>query len=132
MLNQPINSAFDSDSDDTIDPGSSGRFYLLLAVFCLAICAILGRIGWVQSQLQAEYLGALSVTTTEYELIPARDGRILAETGVLAADEDLYSVEVHYRWLEEPFNERWLSRHVRSELTREERRVEATVARIRE
>ena len=131
MLNQPVNSAFGGDSDDTIDLGSSGRFYSLLAVFCLAIFVILGRIGWVQSRLQAVYLDALNVTTTEYELIPARDGRILADSGVLAADEDLYSVKIHYRWLEKPFNERWLSRYVRSELTREERRDEATVARVR-
>ena len=131
MLNQPVNSAFGSDSDDTIDLGSVGRFYLLLALFCLAIFVILGRIGWVQIQLQAAYLDALNVTTTEYELIPARDGRILANSGVLAADEDLYSVEVHYRWLEEPFNERWLSRYVRSKLTRIERRDEVTVARVR-
>ena len=131
MLNQPVNSAFGSDSNDTIDLGSVGRFYLLLALFCLAIFIILGRIGWVQIQLQAAYLDALNVTTTEYELIPARDGRILANSGVLAADEDLYSVEVHYRWLEEPFNERWLSRYVRSKLTRMERRDEVTVARVR-
>ncbi len=131
MLNQPVNLSFGSESAETIDLGSAGRFRLLLAYFCLLTCVIFGRIAWVQSQLQAAFLEALKVTTTDYELIPARDGRILGDTGVLAADEDLYSVEVHYRWLEEPFSERWLTSHVRNRLTREERRNEQLVARIR-
>lgn len=124
MLNQPASSAFAQESTETISPGSAGRFRFLLGVFCLAVVIILLRIGWVQSQLQAAYLDALSVTTTEYELIPARDGRILADAGTLAADEELYSVEVHYRWLEEPVNERWLRQFVRDQLTRAEMKDE--------
>ncbi len=132
MLNQPVNSAFDTESDETIDMGSAGRFRLLFAFFCLAVLSILGRIGWVQSQLQAVYLDTLNITTTEYELIPARDGRILAGSGVLAADEDLYSVEIHYRWLENPVNEQWVSHQLRSKLTREERLNTELSARVRE
>ncbi|MCH2202477.1 MAG: hypothetical protein MK102_10950 [Fuerstiella sp.] len=132
MLNQLVNSAFAADSRETIELGSTGRFRLLIAVFCLAVGCILGRIGWIQTQLQQSYLKALNVTTTEYEIIPARDGRILTDTGVLAADEDLYSVEVHYRWLQEPVNERWLSQYVRSELTREERQDPELTTHVRE
>lgn len=121
MLNQPVSSAFAEETGETIRPGSAGRFRVLLSVFCLVVVLILLRIGWVQSRLQASFLDALSVTTTEYELIPARDGRIVADSGTLAADEELYTVEVHYRWLEEPVNERWLRRMVGTELTRKER-----------
>jgi penicillin-binding protein 2 len=132
MLNQPLNSALDSGFEETIELGSTARFRYLLTGFCLAVAVIVWRIGWVQSQLQAVYLDVLNVTTTEYELIPARDGRILADSAVLAADEDLYSVEVHYRWLEEPANEQWIWRHVRSVLTREERLDDELSARVRE
>lgn len=132
MLNQPAHTAFDVESAETIDLGSAGRFRLLLAVFCLAVAIVLGRVGWVQSQLQGAYLEALDVTTTEYELIPARDGRIVTDSGVLAVDEDLYSVEVHYRWLEQPVDGNWLSRSVRSRLTREERKDEQLVAEVRD
>lgn len=132
MLNQPVNSAFSAESAEIIVPGSAGRFRLVLVLFCLAVVVILVRTGWVQSQLMTAYLDALNVTTTEYELIPARDGRILASGAVLAADEDLYSVEVHYRWLEDPVSEQWVSHQLRSELTREERRDTELAARVHE
>lgn len=131
MLNQPLNPVFDRLSDDIVDPGSISRFRFLFTVFCLVAAVIVARIAWVQSQLAEDYLDVLNVTTTDYEIIPARDGRILADSAVLAADEDLYSVEVHYRWLEEPVSEDWVSRHVRSVLTREERRDSELSARVR-
>ncbi|MCH2212707.1 MAG: hypothetical protein MK110_15495 [Fuerstiella sp.] len=132
MLNQLVNSAFAGDARETIEPGSKDRFRLLVAVFGVAVGCVLGRIGWIQIQLRESYLNALNITTTEYEIIPARDGRILTDTGVLAADEDLYSVEVHYRWLQEPVSERWLQQHIGSELTREERRNSELTAHVRE
>jgi penicillin-binding protein 2 len=122
MRNQPTHSAFDDAIADETAPHSPARLTALGCLFCLAIVIVLTRFGWVQSQLQAGYLEALNVTTTEFEWLPARDGRILVDGTVLAADEDLYSLEVHYRWLEEPVNESWLIRYVRSQLTAAERR----------
>lgn len=132
MRNQPTHSAFDDSVGEDTAPASTIRLHLLACIFCVGAGVILTRYGWVQSQLQAGYLEALNVTTTEYELLPARDGRILADGTVLAADEDLYSVEIHYRWLEEPASHSWLNRHVRSQLTTTERKDPTLVNEVRQ
>ena len=129
MRNQPA-SAIENDGPE-IGPASATRFRLLLTLFCAGALSVLARAGWIQMRLQTRYLNALEVTTTEYEILPARDGRILAGGVVLAADEDLYSLEVHYRWLENPPAESWLRRHVRSALTRQERQDDQLVRRMR-
>ena len=69
--------------------------------FVVAVLSILVRVYWVQARLPEKYLAALQVTSTEDEPLPARDGRILADSIVLASDVDVYGVEVHYRWLQE-------------------------------
>ncbi len=126
MRNQPLNSIFlerDAVRVSLIDPPTAFRFHLLLIAFCGICVVIIGRIAWVQLQLQDRYLTALNTTSADYEVIPARDGRILSESSaVLAADVDQYSVQVHYRWLQEPADEAWVARRVRSRLSREERR----------
>ncbi|MCP4169897.1 MAG: hypothetical protein GY758_03885 [Fuerstiella sp.] len=136
MRNQPLNSIFfdrNSGGVSLIDPPTAFRFDLLLIAFCGVAVIVVGRIAWVQSQLQERYLTALNTTSTDYEVIPARDGRILSESSaVLAADVDRYSVQVHYRWLQEPADEAWIARRVRSRLSREERRDAALVERTRQ
>ena len=136
MRNQPLNSVFvqrDAGGVSFIDPPTAFRFYLLLIAFCTVCVVIVGRVAWVQSQLQHRYLTALNTTSTDYEVIPARDGRILSESSaVLAADVDQYSVQVHYRWLQEPADEAWIARRVRSRLSREERRDADLVERTRQ
>jgi penicillin-binding protein 2 len=136
MRNQPLNSIFverDAGGVSLIDPPTAFRFYLLLISFCTVCVVVVGRVAWVQSQLQGRYLTALNTTSTDYEVIPARDGRILSESSaVLAADVDQYSVQVHYRWLQEPADEAWIVRRVRSRLSREERRDADLVERTRQ
>lgn len=96
---------------------------MLAVAFALPAVVVLLRIAWVQYELQGRYLKVLQATTTEYEMIPARDGRILSDTSdVFATDVDQYSIEVHYRWLQEPVDETWLQRTARSSLSRSERR----------
>ena len=131
MLNQPVSHAFDGVASQAGEAGTAWRFRIMVVAFLLALLVVTARIGWVQSRLPGRYLAALSITTTEYELIPARDGRILANTMVLAEDEDRYSVEVHYRWLERPPGDHWLGKYVRSELTAEERRDKTRVVEMR-
>ena len=83
MRNQPFNSIFDdgdTGSGSLIDPPSRLRFRALAATFVVGVVIVLVRIGWVQVELQNRYLKALNATTTEYEVIPARDGRILGES----------------------------------------------------
>jgi penicillin-binding protein 2 len=63
-------------------------------------------------------------------------GRILARNGtVLACDKETLALAVHYRWLEEPPNPRWLRWTARSRLARADRkdpqRVSAEEARVR-
>ncbi len=125
MHNQPLNPIFheaDASPDALIDPAPATRFVFLAVAFFAAMFVILVRVGWVQAKLQDRYLTALSSTVVEYEVIPARDGRILTESSVvLAADVDQYAVQIHYRWLQDPVDESWLRRHLRNRLSREER-----------
>jgi len=131
MRNQPLNPELnfgDASGDSLIDPPAAFRFRSLAIVFSVAACLVLGRIAWVKANLQQRYLDALNQTTTEYELIPARDGRILSEAAdVFATDVEQYSVQVHYRWLQEPVDDAWLQRQIRNRLSRMERSDPANV-----
>lgn len=135
MRNQPLNPEMnfgDASGDSLIDPPAVLRFRSLAVFFFVAACIVLGRISWVKANLQERYLSALNQTTTEYELIPARDGRILSETAdVFATDVVQYSVQVHYRWLQDPVDDAWLRRQVRSRLSRAERSDAATVDQLK-
>lgn len=108
--------------DDLIAPGGALRLCLVGMVFVGCSLVILLRIAWVQTHLPERYLAALEATTTEVEVLPARDGRILADSLVLAADVEQYAVQVHYRWLQEPVDRLWMQQQVRLRLSRDERR----------
>ena len=99
-------------------------------MFLAAVILIVARVYWVQTQLPGEYLAALQVTSSEDELLPARNGRILADSIVLASDVDVYSVEVHYRWLQNAIDPQWLRLQVRQRLSREERRDTDLVSQV--
>ncbi len=111
-------------------PGHRGnRWRVLLPALILlpAFLAVVIRVFWIQTTLPQAYLAALQVTTTELEALPAADGRIMADGVVLAADELVQNVQLHYRWLQEDPDEDWLSRQVRGRLSRTERREETLV-----
>ena len=62
------------------------------------------------------------------ESIPSLDGRIYGGDGrVLAEDVERDNLRVHYRWLEDPPDPRWLLQQALSKLTRAERRNRARV-----
>ncbi len=126
MRNSIIHPEFSRDDSeeagDLIPAGSPTRLLVLGGVFLLCSIITLVRIWWVQARLPEKYIEALEATTTEHESIPARDGRILAGGEVLAADIEEYTIEMHYRWLEEPANPQWLRKQVRQRLSRDERR----------
>lgn len=133
MLNSLKNPIFDNEdaaSPELIAAGNSLRINAIGFFFVAAVLAILARVYWVQTRLQARYLEALRVTSTEDESIPARDGRILADSIVLASDVDVYGVEVHYRWLQHSIDPQWLKLQVRQRLSRDERRDAELVAHI--
>lgn len=133
MLNSLRNSVFDSDEAapvELIAVGTSLRLNGIGLFFLAAVIVILGRVYWVQTQLPAEYLAVLQATTSDDELLPARDGRILTDSIVLASDVDVYNVEVHYRWLQNSIDPQWLRLRVRQRLSRDERRDHALLTRI--
>lgn len=95
MLNSLHSPMFDSEdaaSPELIAAGNTLRLYGIGLCFVAAVCVILVRVYWVQARLPARYLEALQVTSTEDESIPARDGRIVADSIVLASDVDVYDV----------------------------------------
>jgi penicillin-binding protein 2 len=130
MYNTPHNAVFSpgNEHDEFIAPGSKVRLWLLGSVFSLAAMIVIGRVAWVQTQLPDDYLDSLGVTTIEEEAIPARDGRILADSLVLAADVEQYSIQMHYRWLQDEADQNWLKQQVRQVLSREERKNADLVA----
>ncbi|MEZ6033014.1 MAG: penicillin-binding transpeptidase domain-containing protein [Planctomycetaceae bacterium] len=133
MLNSLQTTIFDADvtsQSELISPGNSLRLYGGGLLFTAAVFVILVRVYWVQTQLPERYLLALRDTSTEEESLPARDGRILADSIVLASDVDVYSVEVHYRWLQSKVDPQWLRLRVRQRLSRDERRNPQLTARV--
>ena len=124
MLNTPHNTIFTSanEHDEFIAPGSSLRLWWIGGVFTIAAAVVIGRVAWVQTQLPEAFLESLTTSIEDEELIPARDGRILAESLVLAADIEHFSVQIHYRWLQKDVDPNWLKLQVRQKLSREERR----------
>lgn len=133
MLNSLQTTIFDTDvttRSELISPGNSLRLYGSGLLFTGAVFLILVRVYWVQTRLPERYLMALQDTSTEEESLPARDGRILADSIVLASDVDVYGVEVHYRWLQSTVDPQWLRLRVRQRLSRDERRNPELVARI--
>jgi len=66
---------------------------------------------------------ALRQTTTEFVEVSAPRGRILAHDGtVLAEEREVVGLAVHYRYLQEPLDAKWLSAKARRRLSRSERR----------
>lgn len=130
MLNAPVHTLFSDPerSDELIAPGSPWRLWVTGSVFLAAVAVVLGRVAWIQTQLRDVYLESLLATTVEEELIPARDGRILAGADVLATDTEHFALQIHFRWLQATADPNWLRLQVRQKLSREERRHPALVA----
>jgi penicillin-binding protein 2 len=102
--------------------GSSWRLFVPGAVFVVATVLILWRTAQIQAGYSGAWLNSLRATSVEEELLPARDGRILADSQVLAEDLDLAAVQVHYRWLQAEADPNWIRLQLRQRLTRDERR----------
>lgn len=122
-------SSFDHDKERATSTPLSRhwRVWLPGALLLTGLVAVFTRVAWIQGRLSGEYLAALQVTTTDLEVLPAVDGRILADGVVLAADEPVQHVQMHYRWLQREPDEYWLTRQIRSRLSRSERRDESLV-----
>ena len=123
--NQPSRSgaAWDVDAEPAL------RLTWLFVVMALPLLVVAGRLVQLQWFLADGFAVEERRESVSFESIPSRHGRIIAADGtVLAFDEERFQVLVHYRWLEEPPNERWLRDEAMARLSRTERRDKDKVA----
>src|SRR5580704_8297121 len=119
---------FDAGQPSDRNGNRASRLVWLFIAFAVPLVAVAARLVQLQCFLADDYIAAFETTTESLEAIPSIDGRIYAGDGrVLAEDVERYNVSVHYRWLEEPPNEHWLTRLALSGLTRAERRNRTVV-----
>jgi penicillin-binding protein 2 len=98
----------------------------LFVAMTLPLLVVAGRLVHLQGFVAEGFAVETRRETESVESIPARNGRILASDGaVLALDEERYRLLVHYRWLEQPPNERWVRDEAIARLSRAERRDKA-------
>ncbi len=99
------------------------RLWVLLALFAAAACAILVRLMVLEVTGGERFRQLATQPRQERSQTPGLRGRILSRDGaVLAQDESVIALAVHYRWLEEPSDIGWLRRQARAELTPSQRR----------
>ena len=98
----------------SVDSAPKARLWMLYGVFVLPVLLIALRLVWLQILIPDRFIGPWNKTTEAFETLPATDGRILSSDGqVLAFDQPRYTIQVHYRWLEEPVNADWLKARAR-------------------
>ena len=115
-------SAFDVDAE----PGV--RLLWLFVAMTLPLLVVAGRLLHLQGFVAEGFAVETRHETESLEAIPARNGRILSSDGtVLAFDDERSRLLVHYRWLEEPPNDRWVRDEALARLSRSERRDKAKV-----
>lgn len=123
---------FNEDAPDkawSVDAAPGLRLVILFLLFVGAFAAIIGRVAWLQTVAAHRFLSVWDRPIEVIEPIAARDGRILSADGqVLAFDAPRFDLLVHYRWLEEPADDAWLTATARERLSRQERRRKEVVA----
>lgn len=113
-------------SDDRsweVDQRPGLRLLLLYAAIAFPLLLICGRLAYLQAGIAERFQDSSNAMRETIERIPSRDGRLLAADGhVLAEDVRQFGLAMHYRWLEEPADDRWLRRQASNRLSRQERR----------
>lgn len=124
----------DGDRDDVGRDGSpSLRILIVMLVLTIPVGAIVARLVRLQGQLSDNFTSSWEITTVSEEPIPCRDGRILSIDGqVLARDRLRYDLLVHYRWLEDPPDDGWLTQQAYTSLSRRARRDRVQVDRAKQ
>ena len=120
-------------SRSSSERGLEGRPALRVAVLFGAILLPLGtiaaRLTYVETQLAGTYARELNREIERWEPIPSHDGRIIAADGeVLAEDQRLFGLSIHYRWLEDPADPAWLKGQALARLDRTQRRDAQRIA----
>src|SRR5690349_2671660 len=109
---------------------ASVRLRLVAAAFGALLAVVAGRVVHLQGIAADRFVFNWDDTSTVLEPIPASNGRIVSSDGVvLAFDRTRFDLSVHYRWLEDPPNPRWLAQQARQRLPAAERRDRAHLKR---
>lgn len=139
MQNRPASTWQTTDATPTrgwdADRAPGLRLVVLWLGMIVPLLVVAVRMIQLQTSLRDEYVTGFQQTYETREVIPARDGRILAADGsVLAGDVERFDLQVHYRSLQEPADPRWLRSEALKRLSRQERRdrkrVEAEQERV--
>src|SRR4051812_48687291 len=133
MLNRPSASWSEPEAprsrDWDPDRAPGVRLSLMWLGMLLPLLAVVVRMGQLQIVLQHDFADGFEQTYEVLEETPARDGRILAADGsVLAGEEARYDLQMNYRLIQEPADERWLRGEVLRNLDRLERKDKQRVA----
>jgi penicillin-binding protein 2 len=116
-------------SDRGLDRRPLLRIATLFGAILLALCAIVARLSYVETQLADSFASEFNRQIERWEPIPSHDGRIIASDGeVLAEDQQLFGLKVHYRWLEDPPDPAWLKAQALGRLDRAQRRDAQCIA----
>lgn len=111
----------------TVEPRQ--RLRGLLAGFVVLLVVILARLVYLERTEGAAFRAEAAKPLSRTKHLPGVRGRILARDGaVLAYDKKVQALAVHYRYLEQPPNPRWLRSRARARLTPKERRDPQRVA----
>eukprot|EP00456_Euglypha_rotunda_P011988 TRINITY_DN1329_c0_g1_i7.p1 TRINITY_DN1329_c0_g1~~TRINITY_DN1329_c0_g1_i7.p1 ORF type:complete len:748 (-),score=191.73 TRINITY_DN1329_c0_g1_i7:2326-4569(-) len=127
MLNRPSAtwSVPEADRSRDWDPDRAPglRLVLMWIGVLLPLVAVVVRMGQLQIVLQQDFADGFEQTYEVLEEIPARDGRILAADGsVLAGEDARYDLQMNYRLIQQPADERWLRSEALRNLDRVERK----------
>jgi penicillin-binding protein 2 len=112
--------------DETTTPAvvdSRRRLRICLGGFLLLLAVVFGRAVQLEVTQGAAFRAEACKPIERQISLPGVRGRILACDGtVLARDEKVLALAVHYRYLQQPPDAGWLQREARSRLTRAERK----------
>ncbi len=115
---------------DTTAPADPRRRTRWLAgVFTFLLAAVFARAALLEATQGEGFREEAARLLVRHRDLPGVRGRILARDGsVLACDEKTLALAVHYRYLEEPPDPRWLRLAARARLSRADRRDPARLA----
>jgi len=105
------------------------RLRICLAGFAVLVLVVFGRAVQLEVTQGAAFRSEACKPLRREQSVPGVRGRILARDGtVLAYDKEVLAVAVHYRYLQEPPDARWLRAAARSRLPRPQRKDAERVA----
>jgi len=108
-------------ADDGAPVADSGRRIRHLQIgFTLLLCLVLARVVAIECSQGPAFRAAAARLLEKPRWIPGVRGRILTSDGlVLAADERVASLAVHYRYLEDAPSPRWIRSQARARIPRD-------------